>query len=492
MPKLRPFKSLYFGEGAAEDEAVKWPELFVKSFYDPRGAVGEIKSGNAFLLIGPKGIGKSSYMEYMRLTAEDKYDTFVDRRDLGELRGALKADVSPVSEADSEVTEMAWSSWIWCQFFDSLMRDQGSSIQSDLDMVSLHQELTAAGIAGGTFSSVIGEVRKRKHKFSVPKIYEYATEGDGARRVHLVQIRDFLAKVVCDAVTESQHILGLDGLDSAEIGTNAYWRQLGSLMRAATAIHRRLRQARSMVRLCVMCRSDVFLKIQIPDSNKIRHGWGVELDWSYGLDTPEDSEIWGLLEAKVAARGSKIDGLIDLYFPQYMEVGARTASKRIRMPRYLLDLTRNTPRDMIMLMKSIQVELYPEQELTVDRVRAGVNRYCRKYFAGEMSNELVGMVGDGVARDVVSSMSRLPGRGFTREQFIEVFSSKLEKNDLAVDEVLGQLYLAGAIASVKQGASEDYVTFYHRRDYAELDLSGPFLIHNALALAVGVRWARAY
>jgi predicted AAA+ superfamily ATPase len=73
MPgKLRPFKSLYFGDAAAEDEAEKWPELFVKSFYDLRNAVDRITNGDAYLLIGPKGAGKSSYIEYLRLTSESK------------------------------------------------------------------------------------------------------------------------------------------------------------------------------------------------------------------------------------------------------------------------------------------------------------------------------------------------------------------------------------------------------------------------------------
>ncbi|CAL9643978.1 hypothetical protein SUDANB95_06390 [Actinosynnema sp. ALI-1.44] len=175
-----------------------------------------------------------------------------------------------------------------------------------------------------------------------------------------------------------------------------------------------------------------------------------------------------------------------------MEVGQRTTERTIFMPKYLIDLTRGTPRDIIMLMKSIQNELYPLQELNVARVRAGVNRYCRSYFAGEVSNELVGMVSDDVAQVVVGAMSRLPGRGFNRKQFLNVFADRPEVKELSGDMLLQQLYLAGAIANVTPGTREEYVNFYHRRSYAELDLNGPFILHNALTLSLKVPWRRAH
>ncbi|GAA4595651.1 hypothetical protein BJY16_001746 [Actinoplanes octamycinicus] len=485
------FKSLYFGDASAEAEAEKWPNLFLAGFLDVNDVAKGILAGDHFLLIGPKGVGKSSYAEFLHLSIKDPYRRFVNREDLGELRGALKTDLS-LSESGAELNELAWSTWIWCRLFDSLMGDQSCSLQGEPETIALYGDLKKSGIATGDYRAVIQEVRKKRHKFTVPKIYEVGIESDGTHRVNIGQLRDLLANIVTSAETPNDHVLALDGLDSAEIGTPSYWKQLGALLRATTAVHRRIRSARATVRVCLLCRSDVFLKIPIPDSNKIRQSWGVDLKWEYGLETPEDSPLWDMLEKKASARGTKTADLLETYFPKYMIVGQRTAPKNIRMAKYLLDLTRSTPRDIVMLMKFIQGEIYPEQELNVERVRAGVNSYCKNYFANEIVNELVGMTDASMAERILGAMTRLPSRRFTREQFIGLFSGESSITQAIMDGTLQQLYLAGAIANFSQsGAGEEYVKFYHRRSYAELDLQGPFLLHNALTYGLNVRWSPA-
>ncbi|CAL9643935.1 hypothetical protein SUDANB95_06389 [Actinosynnema sp. ALI-1.44] len=93
------------------------------------------------------------------------------------MRGALKVD-REISESGPEISELAWSTWIWCQLFNSLMLDQSSSLHGNPEVVGLHKQLRAAGIAGGDYTTVISEVRKKKHKFTVPKVYEYSSESE--------------------------------------------------------------------------------------------------------------------------------------------------------------------------------------------------------------------------------------------------------------------------------------------------------------------------
>ena len=480
---LRPFSKLYFGEAAAEDEAEKRPQLFLRGYYDLAESTSKIELGDAFLLIGPKGAGKSSFVEYLRLKAEETpHSAFVVRRDLGELRGALKNDASMA--AGSELTELAWSTWIWCQVFDSLVSDQSSSLHSDLEVIELHRQLKLAGILAGDFASVIKEVQKKQHKFVAPKVYEFSVESSGERKVNIGQLRDVLVAVCCRARTENNHTLALDGLDSAVIGSSGYWQQLAALLRATNVTHRHIRKAESNLRVVLLCRSDIFIKIPLPDSNKIRQSWGIELKWSYGRETPEDSYLWDLIEKKASATGRPVTHLIASYFPQKMLVGDRTRPRQIEMHRYLMDLTRGTPRDMIMLLKKIQDQSREVTELTVNHIRAGVNAYCEQYFAGEIGDELVGLLPSEVATTVIGALSRLPRRQFSRADAESVFTDHIASSDTTLDALLQQLFLAGAIANIEPGRNEDYVKFYHRRNYAELSLSGPFILHTALALSL--------
>lgn len=485
---LQPFASLYFGEAAAEDEAEKNPEMFVKGFYDRRNLVQRLRTGDAFLLIGPKGAGKSSYVEYLGLRWKNDVQNFIKREDLGDLRGALAADSRPVPP-DAEINEMAWSTWIWCRLFDSLMGDEGCDLTRQPEVVQLHKQLQAAGILAGNFRTVVREVRKRQHKFLAPKVYEYSTETEGRREIHLPQLRDLLVELVTGAITESTHTLTLDGLDSAFIGSQVYWQHLAALLRAATVIHRRIRKANSTIRIVILCRSDVFLRIQLADSNKIRQTWGAELDWTYGIDSAENSFLWDLLEHKISAGGAHVQDLLRTYFPEFMEVGERTKVLRIPMARYLMDLTRGTPRDIIMLMKKIQDQAGTGTILDVRKIRAGVNMYCRQYFPGEIANELVGMIPDELASTIIGSLSRLSSRRFSRSDFAGIFSGLLSPHDLTVDALLQQLFLAGAIANRTEGIREEYIRFYHRRDYGELNTRGPFLLHTALTLSLNVPFA---
>lgn len=243
MVGLQPFPRLYFGEAASEDEAEKNPDLFVTGFYDRRDLLSRLQSGDAFLIIGPKGAGKSSYVEYLRLKAANIAQDFVKREDLGDLRGALSADSGMFGNA--EINELAWSAWVWCRLFDSLMRDQGCDLTRQSDVVQLHKELEIAGILAGNFRTVVREVRKKTHKFIAPKLYEYSSESEGRRYVNLPQLRDLLVDIVANATTSSSHTLTLDGLDSAFIGSQTYWQQLAALLRATTVIHRRIRTASS-------------------------------------------------------------------------------------------------------------------------------------------------------------------------------------------------------------------------------------------------------
>lgn len=58
------FDSLYFGKSAAEREVADNEERFVATFYDHWKAYPKFLNGDFFLLLGPKGSGKTAISEY--------------------------------------------------------------------------------------------------------------------------------------------------------------------------------------------------------------------------------------------------------------------------------------------------------------------------------------------------------------------------------------------------------------------------------------------
>ncbi|WP_432151033.1 P-loop ATPase, Sll1717 family [Streptomyces sp. bgisy029] len=478
------FSDLKFGEAAAEVEAEKDPDLLLNSFVDRWNVESKIANGDAFLLIGPKGSGKSTVVEYLRLKAERSHgQAFFDLCDVGELYQTAENNLGGLEDFRSE---MAWRVFIWLRLYSSLMSDNGSSLSTDPEHVKFFNELKRAGLVSADLKTVIHEVRKKSHKFSLPQnLYSFSVENSGERQIRADKLAEILANAVLEASTISPHCLALDGLDSAFIGSASYWSLLANLLRASNSIHKSLRRAASNIRIVLLCRSDVFLKIQLPDSNKIRQGWGVELDWNFGVDDSRNSYLWDLLERKVEASGGPSGDILSRYFPAEMTYGQ---NRREEISHYLLKLTRQTPRDILTLFTTIAKNSGTAHPLDTLRIRAGVNKYCSDYFTTEISNEFVGMAPEAICRTLIGTLGRIPRRRFNRTDFESLFSDICAENSFSIDELLQQFFYTGAIANHIPGRVEEYIQFYHRRSHSDLHTSGPFLMHNALTLGLNVKW----
>ncbi len=486
-----PFSRLKFGEAAAEDEAEKNPKLLIDSFVDRWDLERRMNEGDVFLLIGPKGSGKSTTVEYLKLkpTASGAR-VFANVRDLGAVLQDISGDSNMGRLEQSSQTEASWRYYVWSCLFASLMYDESSDLYRNSDCRKLMNDLRAWGIidqngeATGDFRSIFRSVKKRQHNFTIPGSFlpQSRNYSDNVT-IHGEQIVDVLSKLVTSARTPNRHFVSLDGLDSGIIGSGNYWVVLANLLRGTNDIHRKLRSAQSSIRIALLCRSDILLKIPLPDSNKIRQGWGAELDWAYGSDNARDSYLWDLIERKARANGATVSNILD-YFPPVMTYGA---GERSPIPEYLMQLTRQTPRDILMLFRKIAQNSVGASKLDIARIRAGVNEYCKQYFAGEIANEIAGLAPHSIATSLVGSIGRIGKRRFDRREFMDVFGNILERNSFDPDELLQQLFLAGAIANIVPGQRRDYVQFYHRRNHAELNPSGPFLMHPALALGLNVQ-----
>lgn len=64
------FKTIDFGRIAAEDELTYSPHLLINGFFDDYGYIDAITKSEKFLMLGPKGSGKSAIGSKLEVNAE--------------------------------------------------------------------------------------------------------------------------------------------------------------------------------------------------------------------------------------------------------------------------------------------------------------------------------------------------------------------------------------------------------------------------------------
>ena len=138
------FKDLIFGTGAAEDEAVEYPELLLDGYFDPQDMPKRLLDGPNFLVLGPKGSGKSALCEHLRLQAETNPELFVTRIELNNIHFDQFSSMVP----DNGNKNYYLSTWEWLlvlNLFTSFAQDQGAHSNSNEDYLRTIQALRAAG-----------------------------------------------------------------------------------------------------------------------------------------------------------------------------------------------------------------------------------------------------------------------------------------------------------------------------------------------------------
>ncbi|MGW4291748.1 P-loop ATPase, Sll1717 family [Micromonospora chersina] len=494
---MRPkYRDLYFGKSDSLNEANESQAEFVKSYVDLNDSLNSVLSGAAFLVLGPKGTGKSALAWYIKET-EDAGDHLATVRDASHLPLAEVPRIQTGQPAGPERTVVAWKFILLCNYLELLLRDQGCSLQNDPEVQRVFSLLRDFGFVGDASGRALLRASSTTLTIPIPKLGPlYKRESKAS--LNIFNLIPYLESWVTEATSNVRHVLIIDGLDSIFLNDPKYDESLASLVQAAYTLNQKLSRSRTSGSIVLLLRNDIFSRIalSLPDSQKMRDDLSIDLDWRVlsgraGINTP----LIRLVNQK-AARALEIDAVEVLgYFPRDIQLGGKGAAPRWKPTlQYLLNLTRHTPRDLLRLLEEIRkVEasgVYPEPELTLSQevIREGVLQYSTKYFVGAIRNEFAGVEGGPeAATAAISALKRLGKQRFDRASFVKSLNE--EGGDTpSPDRLLTLLFYAGAIGNYVSNHNESYMQFYHRRDEAEVYLKGQFLLHGALIHA----WAMPY
>lgn len=487
------YRDLYFGKSDARNEANESQAAFVKSYVDLDGASDSVIHGNKFLVLGPKGAGKSALAWYLQAT-ESRGTHLVSVRDASLLPLSEIPRLQTGQEAGPERTVVAWKFILLCNYLELLLRDQGSSIQRNSEAVRVSKLLRNFGFMGDASGRALLKASTSTVTIPLPKLGP-VYKRESSPNLNIYNLIPYLESWVAEAVSETRHVLLLDGLDSIFLNDAKYDESLSSLVQAAYTVNQNLAGLNATGSIVLLLRSDVFSRIalSLPDSQKMRDDLSLDLDWRVlsgkaGIRAP----LLQLVNTKAGRGVGRPPIEVLSYFPKEIELGGKSGAPRW-MPtlRYLLNLTRHTPRDLLRLFEEIRdvdaSDLYGHDGslLSEKAIREGVLQYSVKYFVGAIRNEFAGFEGGPESVAVaISALQSLNKQLFSREDFVAALSNcgdGAATHD--VNRLLTLLFYAGAIGNYISGHHESYMQFYHRRDDSQVYLKGRFILHNALVHA---------
>ncbi|MGA5506875.1 P-loop ATPase, Sll1717 family [Streptomyces umbrinus] len=493
MTQSPKFTELYFGMADSKNEARDNPEAFIESFVDPQGVVDDLRNRRKFLVLGPKGAGKSAVAWYMDLTASPESE-LISARDISELP---IADVERMKTGDSAGvgrTVTAWKLIILCALLDIALKDQSSPLHQIAEVQRVEKELRKQGFMDPTPIKAVLETTKSTYKIPIPKVGEvFAREKTSS--VHLANIVPFVEKWVAESRGSNQYTLILDGIDSIYLNDPQYFTSVSAMVQAVYSINQALRASQSSALIVLLVRNDLFSRLTLADAGKMREDFGADLDWRILSGQPRQAPLFKLVNEKA---GSLVDNapadIVSAYFPSDVQLGGRAggAPEWMNIHKYLLNLTRHTPRDILRLFEHIRrvaaagnLRMARDGKVTQEIIREGVLQYSSKYFVDAINNELVGREGDDYAlvREGMVTLRHLHKSTFTLAEFTtECFGDSSIESRKSAEKILTWLFFAGALGNVRGGA-ENYLQFYHRREDTDVYLKGKLILHNALVHA---------
>jgi len=478
--KYSPLRELQFGELDASQEAVVSPELLLRGYVDFRDAAYAIATRGAWVLLGPKGAGKSAVLEYLRLSWADRPDRFMT---YWELDSFPVNDVTSIDMGLKDGTARVRSAWeflLLLRVFESLARD--AERDQDAEFSQSVEALRSQGYLDADLGTVVMGLAKVSAGVDVKVLTasgEMAFSGASLPEMPLM-----LRNALSPLRLKNQHLIALDGLDSFFFEGGAGWQSLGGLVDALASVNRFFLELALPVSVVVTLRSDHFDALNSQNSNKLKKQI-VYLDWTAG-GIGATNALWQMVSKKASVFRADVNDIVrqylsePMYTPSFPSVAA-----------YLLSYTRLLPRDLISMMGYVQ-EAHPgSTPVTEQHAKDAAGRFSEEYFVGEIMNNLSGVLGGDNAYQLVSFREALraaPTRFFNVAYLLEELDGELSRTEIVA--LLRRMFETGGIGISNPNALNGrYTDFMFRRvSGAAFTPRYDFMLHDALTRAWNRPW----
>ncbi len=421
-----------FGDVAAEEDDS------VLSYFLKTEAVNQIENGNALVVLGRKGSGKTAVAKYFSEPAGDYLSTSLSLRDYP---WGLHQKRKNSGASDIESYVASWRYLIAVKAL-SMLIDASSKLLTDSQMAA-HKFLSDNyGGSRPSLSDILRPPRLKLSKASfAPTIMGNALGGvDLETSEGVAHEIDALTDILLEAaytigsqIGRKRILIHFDELDQGLSEINAaHERMIVGLVLACRSIRKKSLFGVEIIPIAYL-RTDIWDEFSFSDKNKISQSSAVYLEW-------ESDSLLALVNERIRAKlGNEYDW-------SDIEDGAVMRGSQPKW-NHIISRTFLRPRDVIQFLNcALQISLNRESDANIfdnDDIQLAREPYSR-YLKQELDDEL-GPHWEQWS-DAIRVFSELVTITFSKDDFVEAYNQKRsKKNLLDAEEALERLYLFSVI-----------------------------------------------
>jgi len=462
------FKNIEFGMAAAEKEKSNSPHLLIEGFLDAYGYIEEILEGNKFLILGPKGSGKSAIGSKLELLSKDgKY--FLKQYYLGSFPYKPFSEIIPGKEAHETRFPNHWELILLIASLNSFIEDPSCKYQKNKMFKNVMEAFKNSGVLPTEDLTQI--IKKTTHKNLKLGLKEILSGGTSSEKENIPfdmkMLFSTLQEVCYTLDMDSEHFIVIDGLDDVLTQRENQYKSLSALILAVDRMNEKFKSNQVKARIIILCRTDLFDRLSGPNKNKIKRDSGIILDWFQDVKDPKSTNLVKLINLRTKISLNRDADVFEEFFPREISYGSTT--------KVLLENTRHTPRDIIQLLNEIQKHT-KRGNPTRDNILNGIRTYSIDYFVGEIKDELTGFLKMDEVENIIQILGTVGKSRFSLSELENIKKKDERFKQLDLLKILDSLFNCSAIGNI----NEKYVTFKYRNRHVSIKFNDEFLVHNGL------------
>lgn len=477
------FRKIEFGKTSGESEAAEMPHLVADGYFDEE-ILKPIFDRKKWLVLARKGAGKSLLGEKIKQKSSiSQGASAATLNHLADFPFKTFSQMLPSADGSATKYPTSWS-WLLClQILDALQSHPRANKPMNIKGNEAIGHLRTIGLLPTVnLQRIVLQSSKASFKAQIPKILEYLSEDSSSNtpsEVGFLNLVNSLKDIISNYSFSGDQYLVIDGLDDILTNDDIQYETLSALVFESNRLNTYFKANNIPVWIVVLCRTDIYEVLPGANKNKIRQDSAIEIDWYPASGDTEKSNLFDLINLRAKLSLKREVSVVDEFFPERMDHGVPTK-------KFMTELTRHTPRDIIALLSYIQ-KTSQDESASRKEIVDGAKLYSEKYFLPEIKDELVGYTNPKDLIIFINAVGSLHERAFTFQKLAQA-AQKLGLAEEKLDVLLHSLFNASAIGMTwrDRKSRQNKFEFRFRNPNATFNKEKTIVLHKGLWKALNV------